>query len=742
LTNSAEHKRTQGIERWSTTARYSLALAVSVLSVVVEFLVDRTTQQPIYPFLPAFGALIASAAWAGAGPCIFSTLLLTAWSVFDLHHAGRNLSNEVIRSGMLLAEGFLLSFGSERMLHLARDAARSEAWHRGLFDTASEGIWVCDPAGTIMWANARIAALLGSSVDDIIGSPCSDYVFPSDRAIERIREEAIRTGKNEPFDRRLRRKNGTEVWVLASSNLFSPETGAHQNSATGPVLSILSMMTDITERKRAEHELRRSEARFRNLFEGVLEGVYQSTPDGRILAANPMLLNMLGLDNADQLGDINISRDFYVDPTVRPRLLEHLEREGGFQNVEYQLRCRDGRIITVLENARVVRDENGAILYYEGTLSDITSRLRMEDQLRRAQRVEALGSLAAGIAHDFDNVLTVITGHAQLAVSELEGTHPARLHTEQVLDAAQRATGLTRQLLEFSRRRPEIEVLDLDSVLADFEQTAQAAGNPPVELRASCDPECRAVYASRGQIDRVLAELLAGARRNFPSVLCLRLTARPVEADAAFCHNIEGAQPGPYTALSVVPDALAPGKSESETGAGDRGFSREMWAPSINVVASQCGGFTYSGVSPEGYLTLSCYLPRAPQSVASGVAPGVPAVRETILLVDDQPLIRELSRDLLERQGYQVSLASDEIEADHITRTSPRFDLLIADAATGPALAKRLRAGNPGLKVLLISGYTEQPESPDLHALNAEFLQKPFSADSLGRKIRQVLNRV
>ena len=317
------------------------------------------------------------------------------------------------------------------------------------------------------------------------------------------------------------------------------------------------MMTDITERKRAEYALRRSEERFRNLFESVLEGVYQSTPDGRILAANPMLLQMLGLANEAEINDVNIADDLYVDPHTRQRLLERLEREGGFQNAEYELRRRDGKIITVLENARVVRDENGVVIYYEGTLTDITLRKEMEQQLRSAQEVEALGRVAGGFAHDFHNALTSVTGFAQLALSDLAPLHPARSNTERVLKAADSAMALTRQLLSFSRRQPATEFL---------------------------------------------------------------------------------------------PGAMAPGESPGSEAPGNTG--------------------------------------------------------ETVLLVEDEPLVRELSRDMLERQGCRGRLASNAEEAEEICRRGG-FDLLITDTATpdstGTDLASKLRADHPELKVLFTS---------------------------------------
>ncbi len=401
---------------------------------MLELFIDRLTNQPVYPFLPALAAIIASAAFAGAGPGLTSTGILVAWAAFDLWGHGRTPANTFLRCLILLLEGSLLSFGSAHMWNSKRMAARSEEWHKQLLETAAEGIWVLDGDGVITYANVRIAEILGTSPGDLVGRNADEFFFPADLSVERIRADNVRRGHKEQFDRRMRRSDGAEIWVLTCCNLF----GADERSAP----KALAMMTDITERKRAESALRRSEERFRNLFETVLEGVYQSSRDGRILAANPMLLQMLGMASEAELNNVNIAKDLYVDPGVRSRLTERLEHEGGFQNAEYELRRRDGRIITVLENARVVRDESGAVLYYEGTLTDITPRKRIEEQLRRAQKMEALGRLAGGIAHDFNNVLTVITGYSQLVLSDLDRNHPARASAEQVHEAAGQRDGI------------------------------------------------------------------------------------------------------------------------------------------------------------------------------------------------------------------------------------------------------------------------------------------------------------
>ena len=707
------------------------------MAVVLELFLDRLTSDPISPFLLSFAAIIASAAWAGAGPGMAATAVLVVWSAVDLRLSGVSVTNTSLRCLVFLVEGVLLSIGSSRMWRSMRDAAMSEAWHRKLVETAAEGIWVHDENGVITYANARMSEMLGVAVDDLVGRKVDEFFPPADLSMERIRASNLRAGRKEQFDRRLRRSDGSEIWVLTCCNLIE-----------GDAPGSLAMMTDITQRKRAEYALRQSEERFRNLFESVLEGVYQSTPDGRILAANPMLLRMLGLANEAELNDVNIANDLYVDPHIRQRLLEQLERDGGFQNVEYELRTRDGRIITVLENARVERDENGGVLYYEGTLTDITPRKRMEEQLRQAQKVEALGRLAGSVAHDFNNELTVITGFAQLALSALPPQHPARASTEQAIEAADRAMALTRQLLLFSRRQAPEGRLDLNHAV---ERSAAARQG---ELVVSLSREPAPVYATQKQIEPIIRDLSGSVRKRLPSA-SLEVKTELTNLNEEFCRRCAEAQPGPYVVLSV--GQLSGGRisdffEDPRFLAMQAAESAAMGLSATHAIVVQCGGFIVPGRrqpgrDPQSVSSFHVFLPQAARAEDESGAPAVSdAGGETILLVEGEPLIRELSRDMLERQGYRVILASNANEAEQLSGRAGTFDVLITDAVmpniSGPELARRLRTSHPGLKVLFISGYADEPAvRDDSGAEGAAFLQRPFSADSLGRKIRQMLSR-
>lgn len=736
--------------------RYSFAVTCCALAVLAEIFLGRLTGQPVYPFLPAFAAIIAGAAFAGAGPGIASTALLVVWAAFDLWAHARTPDSIVWRCLIFGAEGLLLSFGSARLWNAKRAAVRSELWHRRLVETAAEGIWVRNDAGIVTYANTRMAEMLGVPLAELVGRKTDDFFFPADISVERIRAENLRRGRKEQFDRRLRRADGSEIWVLTCCNLI-------HDGQDGAPAAALSMMTDITERKRAEYALRQSEERFRGLFETVLEGVYQSTPDGRILAANPMLIRMLGLTTAADLNDIDIAKDLYVDPHIRPRLLERLEHEGTFQNVEYDLRRRDGQIISVLETARVVRDDAGAVLYYEGTLTDITPRKQMEEKLRQAQKTEAVARLAGSIAQDFNNVLTVVTGYAQLVLAELDPAHPARPSAEQVLEAAGSAMALTRQLVSFSRRQmPAHGSIDLNRAIERAQPALQLllgdrAPGKRIPLVLSLGPDVAPVYAGQSQIELTVLSLAACVRNAGP-LGALRVKTEVVHLDDEICLRCGGLQPGLFAGLSVArvqdekedsanaislfanPAFIAMGPAECT----------EFGLTSVYAMIMQRNGFIAfdrrggDRSAPRAFhVFLPCAMAPVDEQPAS-TAP--PEGGETILLVEDEPLVRELSRDMLERQGYRVVLASDAREAEKIGATAPAFDLLITDAVmpniSGAELARRIRVSHPGMKVLFISGYAdESAERREAAPEGAAFLQKPFSVDSLGRKIRQILNR-
>lgn len=659
-----------------------------MLAFTADLWINRDLRQPVAPFPLAFAAVIAGAAWAGFGPGIFATALGTVWGVFLLHQQGYDTPGIVIRCIGFIFEGLLLSIGSARLRRATQRAKKGEEWHRNLVETSNEGIWIIDSTGTIGYANPRVAEILGHRSAELLGRKASDFFVAEDLPMERVRSQNRRLGRREQFDRRLRRTDGTEAWVLACCSPLRDDTGDG--------VGVLEMLTDITERKHAEQALRLSEQRFRGLFENVLEGVYQTTPDGRILSANPMLLTMLGMVTASEMNDVNIARDLYVDPGVRRRLLDRLEHEGSFQNVEYQLRRRDGEIITVRENARAVRDEQGQITYYEGTLSDVTEQIHIESELLRARSRDSVEAVAGSMPHEFRNILTVISGYSRLLLEDLPEDHPARTAARGIARTVEEAEALTAQLAAFSDR-PDRAMIDINRVLLFSD------GSP----RRNLSPWSLPIHADTDDIQQIVSSLTRDAQE---------VTADAVNIDQAFTRAHAGSRAGLFARITVR----------------DFGPDVEM-APEAADAVLKCGGFVLNSDSGR-----TVYLPIA-EGAARFLTSRVSAPRpcETVLLVQEEPLIREVSRDLLERLGYGVLLAEDAAEAERITDQGYRFDLVIADmyeTSVATELVDGLKRVRPGLKGIVITG-----KAPRREFGGDGYLERPFSSESLNNEIRRIL---
>ncbi len=707
---------------------YAFAVAVAVAMYGIRFEIERLTGVRLLLPLCGLAVVLASIWRGGVGPAIVASLLTTAWYV---NESGVSRPEAWVPCLIYVLEaGVVCSWGTQ--LRTAKDEAEQGAdWQRHLVQTAGEGIWMVAPDGIIGYANPRIAEMLGCDVRDIEGCKVDLFLFPEDLPAERIRFQNRRAGFKEQYDRRLRRVDGSEAWTLACSSPY-----AYRKKDAG----VLTMMTDITERKKAEHALRRSERKFRELFENIREGVYQTSPDGRILAANPELLRMLGFSNQEELNVVGVVRDTFVDVDLHQSLRDRLERDGSYANVEFQLRTRDHRIITVSENARVVRDENGNVLYYEGTLTDITDKLRFEKQLRQAQKMEALGRLAGGIARDFRAIGEGMRTGLRHAMGVLPEDSLARPQLEAVVRSMNSAEALTHQILDFSQRQihrhegdtQSAAPIDINGLIADLEQELRQLAGPGNPLELSLCEDLTPVIAEPGNIAQIVTRLVILVRDFGPDGKTIQLSTAIV-ANTPVTNGL--AAVGSFVSLSVY--AAADGDRV------DDGMSTSR------AILAQYGG-TLTTAQSDGVIRYSLYLPLASgmhqggdSSLKSVHQPGDAFV--TVLLVEEEPLIRELSRDRLERQGFRVLTAGTAAEAERIARGEQTFDVLITDWATddgkSAALVQLLRGMRPELRVLFISGYGDGAPAGIPRQDGSATLQKPFSGESLARKIRQLLGK-
>ncbi len=508
------------------------------------------------------------------------------------------------------------------------------------------------------------------------------------------------------------------------------------------------------QRKNAQEALRQSELRYRYLFEQSLAGVYVTDRVGRVLDCNGAFAETLGARSRREILELP-ARDLYFDAEQAARLRQALSDEGELRNEEIQLRRVDGEPVRVLANIALIDEKEGHGSVVQGTVLDITKQRRWEQRIHKARQMEAIGRLAGGVAHDFNNILTSIIGYAELSLDDTESGSGLHGNLLEIQEAGRRAAVLTRQLLAFSRRqvlRPSR--LDLNEVVREFEGLIKSSVGEGVELVLSLDPELNEVVADRGQLEMVLMDLALNSRDAMPAGGSLTILTANVDLDAIFAHEHAGSSVGPHVMLSVA-----------DTGCGmDEDTRKNIFEPffttqkasrsglglaAVYGVVKQSGGYVQVDSEVGVGSSFDVYLPRAvgvgtaatDESVCSGAVPD----GRKILVAEDDRGLRTMAEKVLSSQGYEVLTASGPAEALAIREESREcFDLLITDLVmpgmSGLELAKRLTERDPGLRVLLMSGYPrDRLLEEDPFAARAAFIGKPFKPSDLSKEVRMVL---
>jgi two-component system, cell cycle sensor histidine kinase and response regulator CckA len=510
------------------------------------------------------------------------------------------------------------------------------------------------------------------------------------------------------------------------------------------------------QRKHDEEALRNSEARFRSQVQSAVFGIYRSGMGDRFLDVNPALVSMLGYDSMEELLSANLAFDVYADPSERSRLLKEYGRSERIEGVEVRWKRKDGKPITVRLSGRGLLNQTGEVEAFEMIAEDITERRALEEQFRQAQKMEAVGRLAGGVAHDFNNLLTVIKGYSELMMDQIQPGDPLRPEIEEVKKAADRAAGLTRQLLAFSRKQVLApKVLDMNAVVTNLEQLLRRLIGEDVEMISNLDPALGRAKADPGQVEQVIMNLVVNARDAMPGGGKLTIATANVILDENSLHP-HTVPSGPYIMLSVTDTGIG---MDAETRlrifepfftTKEQGKGTGLGLSTVYGIVKQSGGYVWVYSEPGMGSTFKVYLPRVHD--AAETAPAAPppvALRtgtETILLVEDEDGVRALARQILQKRGYTVLEARHGGEALLICERHPQpVHLLLTDVVlsqmSGRELAQRLLPLRPEMKVLYMSGYSE--EAIVQHGVldpGTSFLQKPFSTESLIGKVREVLD--
>ena len=510
------------------------------------------------------------------------------------------------------------------------------------------------------------------------------------------------------------------------------------------------------EHKRYAEALRRSEARYRSLILSAAYGIYRCTVGGTFLDVNPALIAMLGYGSVDEVLKLDARRDVFFNSQELDRLTEDYRRTGTLNGVEVQWKCKDGHVIVVRLSGRPVSGVEQPAEELEIIAEDITDRRQLEEQFRQAQKMEAVGRLAGGVAHDFNNLLMVINGYTEVLLEELKSGDAMYQKVQSIQQAADRAATLTRQLLAFSRKQLlELKVVDVNTVISDMERLLRPLIGENIGLITRLSPDAGRTRADAGQLEQVIMNLVVNAKDAMPEGGKITVQSSEVTVRQNFREH-RFIQPGRYVVLSVSDTGHGMDKEtqsrifEPFFTTKEKGKGTGLGLSTVYGIVKQSGGEIVVESEPGRGAIFNIYLPRITDlthraPTAQGERP-VRAGTETILLVEDEIGVRHLVREMLHRLGYKIHEASSGADAVRIfAQHQNTIDLLLTDVImpqmSGRELAERLKALQPLLKVLYISGYTDDMLAH--HGVlesNVYLLQKPFAPDELAKKLREVLD--
>jgi two-component system, cell cycle sensor histidine kinase and response regulator CckA len=628
----------------------------------------------------------------------------------------------------------------------------TEATYRFLAEHATDLICRLSPDGTFLYVSPASRTLLGYEPGELLGRLSQELLDPEDLArIARHTASLTTIPDVQKFTYRIRRKDGEYVWFETTSRTIL-------NPGDGTLSEHVTISRDITERVQTEEALRESDARFRQLVENVQSVFYiVAAQEAQVIYVTPAFETVWGC-SCDSLYQDPHAWTAAIHPDDRPQVsASRLQARFEPTNCEYRIVRPDGTVRWIRDRGAPVRNEAGEVYRVVGIAEDITAHRELEERLRQSQKLEAVGRLAGGVAHDFNNMLHVITGYCDLLLMDLQPTDPRYRRLSEIQKAADRAVRLTRQLLAFSRRQMLApRVLDLNEVVGNLQGMLARLIGEDVRLENRLAPELDTVKADPGQIEQVIVNLAINARDAMPdggslSIETANLRITPAQSAAL------GVPPGRYVTLCVadsgcgIPADLLPHVFEPFFTTKETGKGTGLGLATVYGIIQQSGGQVRIESAPERGTRFTIYLPSLEDTAPAGSS--VPAAElppsgdGVILLVEDEAMVRELVADGLRACGYTVLEAQDARQALHMSDGyQGTIHLLVTDVVmpggSGRQLAEELCKRRPDVKVLYITGYTD--DTVIRHGVphnGLDLLQKPFTPAALARKAAEMLSK-
>jgi two-component system, cell cycle sensor histidine kinase and response regulator CckA len=601
-----------------------------------------------------------------------------------------------------------------------------------------------------MW-NPAAEKLFGWSEQEVVGKanpsiPREEFLDAAHLHMELLSGQ-IQTNR----EVHRQRRDGSRVTVNLSA--------APIRDANRKVKGIIGFLIDITEQKQAQESLQRAEQKYRTIFENSVEGIYQTTPDGKYISANPALAHMLGFDSEAELIDAryDIRTQEYVNPEVRDEFVKALKDHGSVQKFEYQAYRKDGKTIWVSENARAVLTPQGNIHHFEGTVQDITQHRELEQQLRQMQKIEAIGRLAGGVAHDFNNILMAISSYAELLDRKLTD-EAMRRYADEIVKATDRGSSLTQGLLTFSRKQVSSpKIVDPNSLIAEQLKMLKRLIPEDIEVRFVPGAGIGCVKADPGQLEQVIMNLVINARDAMPNGGRLVLETSNAQLDETSALSRNEPEAAQYVLLGVSDNGCG---MDAETKSHifepffttkEQGKGTGLGLATVFGIVKHSGGQIFVNSEPGLGTAFKVFFPSVaakPQATTNagnghGSVPGT----GTILLVEDEDGVRNSAAEYLSENGYTVLKANGGSEALQMAEQYEQdIDLLLTDLVmpqmSGTELAKKIAEMRPRICTIFMSGYSNNLLSDQqLTDPRQVLLKKPFRLAALGEQVRETLGK-
>jgi two-component system, cell cycle sensor histidine kinase and response regulator CckA len=655
--------------------------------------------------------------------------------------------------------------GTLNNLLFHRNLRDSEERFRQLAESLPQIVWTALPDGTSDYLNRRWFEYTGMPESEDVQRARRDYIHPDDiEGVVGSWQIQFQSGMPHQSEYRLRNAQGEYRWHLALALPIK--------DSTGRIWKWVGSLTDVEAQKRNEAELRKSREQLSTILEGINDCIIVQDPDGKVEYLNQAAANLLGFPSPKAVIEAAEGPDAErlraaiavtdeegnpVPPDQSPARLALKGIETPPRLLRYKMNP-EAPEKWVINRARPIKDENGGIQFIISILQDITEKRKAEAELRQSQKMEAIGRLAGGIAHDFNNLLTAINGYSELGLGIADGDSQLHSILNEILEAGKRAASLTNQLLAHSRKQILTpKVLDLNETIRNMHSMLKRIIGEDIDLVTSLNKDVNLVKADPGQVEQVIMNLSVNARDAMPKGGKVTIETQVVDLDKAHVGMDEDIPAGRYFMISVSDTGHGMAKAVRDhifepfytTKAIGKGTG--LGLSTVYGIVKQSGGFISVYSEPQHGASFKVYFPvvgegnghHALQSATPeplGASNG-----ETIMLVEDEDVVRKLSRSILSELNYKIIEAGNGEKAVELAKSHPgEIHLLLTDVVMngigGQELARRIRKLRPGIKVIYMSGYTD--DAIVRHGVlesATNFIQKPFSPKVLTRKVREVL---